>query len=211
MQKEVVILADLWVRLGGVDLTRIRMIPVPGMAVEQDVIDLHDRENRLFELVEGVLVEKPMGFMESRIAVILIAILNAFAEEADLGIVVGADGMMRLAAGLVRIPDVSVLLWQRFPDRRIPREPIPSLAPDLAIEVLSLSNTKAEMDRKITEYFTAGAQSVWLVDPVALSIRTFRSPSESTLYTGDDCVSVEDVLPGFTITPADLFRRAGIS
>jgi Uma2 family endonuclease len=148
-----------------VPLDRIRFLPAPGTACEQDVINLHDRENRLFELVEGVLVEKPMGFLESRIAAFLIRLLDVFTEDMDLGIVVGADGMMRIAAGLVRMPDVSVLLWDRLPGRRIPTEPIPSLAPDLAVEVLSVSNTSAEIDRKISEYFAAGCRCAWVVDP----------------------------------------------
>src|SRR5688500_13960757 len=79
--EEIVTLADLLVRLGGVPLDRIRFRPTPGTAVEQDVIDLHDRENRLFELVDGVLVEKPMGYMESRIAALIIQLLGSFVEE----------------------------------------------------------------------------------------------------------------------------------
>src|SRR5207244_3561876 len=112
-KEEIVTLADLLTRLGGVPLDRIRFRPAPGTAVEQDVIDLNDRENRLFELVEGVLVEKPMGFLESRLAALILRLLDTYAEEHDLGIVVGADGMMRIAVGLVRIPDVSVILWER--------------------------------------------------------------------------------------------------
>src|SRR2546426_10923018 len=103
-------LADMVSRLGGVPLDRILYKPAPGTAVEQDVIDFHDRENRLCELVDGVLVEKPMGFLESRVAAFLIKVIDTFVEEHDLGIVAGADGMMRLAVGLVRIPDVSVVL-----------------------------------------------------------------------------------------------------
>ena len=208
---EMMTMTDLLARLGGVPLDRIRFRPAPGTAVEQDVVDLHDRENRLFELVEGVLVEKPMGFLESRVAALLIQVLGAFVEEGGLGIVAGADGMMRLAAGLVRIPDVSVVLWERLPGRQIPREPIPSLAPDLAIEVLSASNTPAEMDRKISEYFAAGSQCVWIVDPVNRSIRTYVSPATSLMLIGDDVVTAESVLPGFRITVSEVFKRAGIS
>src|SRR5688572_1137088 len=107
-QKEILTLADLLTRLGSVPPDRIRFQPTPGTAVEQDVIELHDRENRLFELVDGVLIEKPMGFQESRIAALIIQVVGQFVEQNDLGIVAGADGMMRIATGLVRIPDVSV-------------------------------------------------------------------------------------------------------
>ena len=78
-----------------------------------------------------------------------------FVEPRNLGLVSGADGSVRLFPGLVRMPDVAFASWDRFPDRKIPKEPIPSLAPDLVIEVLSESNTKAEMERKRGEYFSS--------------------------------------------------------
>jgi Uma2 family endonuclease len=207
---KIVTLADLLARLGGVPLDRIRFHPAPGTAVEADVIALHDRENRLCELVEGVLVEKPMGFLEARVAALLIQVLGAFVESAELGIVAGADGMMRISAGLVRIPDVSVILWQRLPDRKIPSEPIPTLAPDLAIEVLSASNTSAEMRRKTEEYFDAGSACVWIVDPARRTVSVYTSALDVSVLQSEGMVTAELVLPGFGITVADIFRRAGL-
>src|SRR5690348_10027749 len=93
----------------------------------------------------------------------------------SLGLVAGSDGMMRIATGLVRMPDVSVVLWERLPDHKVPSEPIPSLAPDLAVEVLSPSNTSAEMNRKIAEYFDAGCRSVWIVDPSTRTVHVYES------------------------------------
>ena len=58
-------IADLLHRLGGIPARRVRLVPTPGTATEQDVIKIHDRTNRLCELVDGVLVEKVMGFDES--------------------------------------------------------------------------------------------------------------------------------------------------
>jgi hypothetical protein len=54
--------ADLLERLGGIPARRVRLRPTPGTATEQDVIEVHDREKKLCELVDGVLVEKVMGF-----------------------------------------------------------------------------------------------------------------------------------------------------
>lgn len=56
-----VTIADVWERVGRVPLHRIRMKPPPGYATEQDVTKIHDREDRLYELIDGVLVEKIMG------------------------------------------------------------------------------------------------------------------------------------------------------
>ncbi len=198
-------LADLVESLGGIGLERIRMSPSPGTATEQDVIDIEARENRLFELVDGVLVEKVMGYRESLLAIFLAARLSDFAMQNKLGLVTGSDGMMRLFPGLVRIPDVAFAAWSRFPDGRVPTEPIPDIAPDLAVEVLSRSNTTAEMTRKTREYFDAGTRLVWLVDPDSRCVDVFSSVEKSSRLSEDAILAGAEVLPGFELPVKDLF------
>ena len=200
--------ADLLEALGGIPADRIRLQPPPGTATEQDVIEIHDRENRLCELVDGVLVEKAMGFYESRLAVVLCHLLENFLERHSLGILVGADGMMRLAPGLVRIPDVSFVSWDRLPNRQVPREPIPDLVPDLTIEVLSRSNTEAEMARKLREYFAAGVRCVWLLDPKPRTMRVFASADDCVLLSEKETLDGGEVLAGFSLPLQELFERA---
>jgi len=154
-------LADLLEQLGGITPDRVRFRPAPGTATEEDVLAIrHSPERRLCEVVDGVLVEKAMGFRKSYLALVLASILWAFVEPRRLGLVVGADGMMRLMTGLVRIPDVAFISWDRLPNRRVPTEPLPDVAPNLAVEVLSTSNTPREMVRKRQEYFAAEVQVV---------------------------------------------------
>src|SRR5262249_45817062 len=83
-------------QLGRIDPRRVRLRPPPGEATEKDVLALLDRENRLFELVDGILVEKVMGLKESALAMPLGRRMGNFVEEFDLGIVTGADGTLRL-------------------------------------------------------------------------------------------------------------------
>lgn len=197
----------------GVPSERILFHPPPGTATEQDVLDLDAHEGRLVELVDGVLVEKTMGFEESLIAGAILYFLRDFVIPSNLGVVSGADGMIRLFPGTVRIPDVAYVGWDRFPDGKLTGEPIPSLAPDLAVEVLSRSNTPQEMDRKRHEYFDAGTRLVWLVAPAERTVTVFRSASSSELLTAADTLNADDVLPGFSLSLADLFseldRQAG--
>ncbi len=200
--------ADLLERLGSVPANRVRLHPHPGTATVQDVITIEARENRLCELVDGVLVEKPMGFYESRLAIALSYFLEDFLTLHNLGIVAGADGMIRLAPRLVRIPDVSFISWKRLPKRKIPREPVPHLVPDLAVEVLSESNTEAEMKRKIREYFDAGVQLVWLIDPETRTAEVYTAPDQSTLLREKQFLDGGTVLPGFRLLIRKLFVRA---
>jgi Uma2 family endonuclease len=197
--------ADLLARFGPILVTRIRTDPAPGTATEADVIEIHDRENRLYELVDGVLVEKTVGYSESYLASFLSHLLNAFIIPRKLGIVAGADGMMRLAAGLVRIPDVSFVSWDRLPDGQVPREPIPDLAPDLAIEVLSESNTRKEMDEKLRDYFTAGVRLVWYVDPPARTVTVYTNPQQPMVLHEGETLDGGAVLPGFSLPLRGLF------
>lgn len=202
-------LADLLDRLGGIPLKRILFHPAPGTATEADVLRRPNGEKRLFELVDGVLVEKPMGFYEARLAAILIYLLERFLDQHDLGIVLGADATLRLAPGLVRVPDVCFISWDRFPNRELPPEPIPDLAPDLAVEVLSAGNTDAEMERKLREYFAAGARLVWYVEPSERAVRVYTSPTDLRRLTEQETLDGGRVLPGFALKIGDWFDRAG--
>lgn len=113
--------------------------------------------------------------------------------------------MMRLFPGLVRIPDVAFASWSRLPGRTVPTEPIPDLVPDLAVEVLSVSNTPREMERKLGEYFAAGVCLVWLIDPRQRTVQVFDAPSTSRTLQASDHLDGGSVLPGLAIPVADLF------
>jgi len=198
-------LAELVDDLGGIPLHRILMRPHPGEATEADVIAIQERENRLCELIDGVLVEKTMGLRESCLAAVLIGLLRAFVAPRQLGIVTAPDGAMRLFPGQVRIPDVAFVSGKRLPGGRMPREPIPDLVPDLAIEVLSESNSKAEMARKRVDYFGSGVLAVWEVDPESRTVAVFDSPDRFTTLNVADTLEGAPVLPGFLLPIRDLF------
>lgn len=199
--------ADLLARFGPIQHGRIRQTPPPGLATEQDVIEIHDREGRLYELIDGVLVEKAMGIQESFLAGLLIRLLGEFVSRHDLGFVLGADGMARLAPGLVRIPDVSFVSWKRVPDKRVPRTPMLGFGPDLAVEVLSPSNTPQEMERKLNDYFRAKVQVVWYVDPRQRTVEVFTGVGRSTLLREEHTLTGNPLLPGFTLALRDLFAQ----
>ena len=198
---------DLAARFGPIPLHRIRNNPPPGTAREEDVVEIHDREDRLCELVDGVLVEKDMGTYEAYLAVLLGRLVGNFVAEHKFGIVLGPDGMMRLAPGLVRIPDVSFISWDRLPGGRVPRAAIAALAPDLAVEVISRGNTAEEMKSKLSEYFAAGVRLVWYVYPTPREVFVYSSPERHTVLGEQDCLSGGDVLPGFSLPLREFFAE----
>ncbi len=194
-------------RFGPLPVSRLRYDPPPGTATEEGVIALERQDNRLFELVDGVLLEKTRGFYESFLAMRLVQLLLNFVSQKALGIVTGPDGIVRLAPGLVRIPDVSFVSWDRLPGRRVPRQPIPTLAPDLAVEVLSEGNTSREMAHKLHDYFTAGVRLVWYVDPALQEVQVYTSPEQRTVLTPADTLQGGEVFPGFRLPVEQIFAE----
>ena len=202
-------LADLMEQLGNVPLERIRLHPFPGTATVEDVLRLCDREpKRLCELVDGVLVEKVMGHQESRLAARLLQLLQNYLDEHDLGIAAGADGPHQILFDQVRFPDVAFIAYDRIPEGADPATPVPDWIPSLAVEVLSAGNTKAEMTRKLRDYFEAGVELVWYVDPSDRTVRVYHSPEAVVTLTEADDLDGEQLLPGFRLSIRDWFDRA---
>jgi Uma2 family endonuclease len=200
-------LADALKQLGDIPARRVRLHPAPGTATERDLLAVLDHTNRLCELVDRTLVEKPMGTLESCLTGELIRLLGNFVVERDLGIVTAPDGSLRLMPGLVRIPDVAFISWKQLPNRKYPNQPIASLIPELAVEVLSENNTAAEMERKRKEYFLAGTQIVWLIDPAARSVEVYTAPDEFVRLNEEDVLEGGVILPGFRLPLRQLFAR----
>src|SRR4051812_3423375 len=168
--------ADLIRRLGDISPERILLMPPPGTATEDDLIRLLDgADKRLVELIDGVLVEKAMGTREGFLANFISRRIGDFAEENDLGLTAGGDSPFRLRLGLVRLPDVSFVSWDRIPGDEFPDDAIAGLVPDLAVEVLSKSNTIAEIELKLDHYFKAGVRLAWVVDPRAKTAECYSS------------------------------------
>ena len=199
-------LGELLKQLGGIPLERVRMRPPPGTATERDVLEVDAHENRFCELVDGVLVEKGMGYWESVVAYAIGRILSEFVDAHDLGVVSGEGGMLKLAPGLVRIPDVGFVSTDRISEIS-QKVSIPPVAPDLAVEVLSETNTKKEMARKRREYFEAGTQLVWEVDLNSRTISVYTDVDEVEVLREGQKLTGADVLPGFSMPVAAAFSK----
>ncbi len=198
---------DLQVHLGEIPIHRIRLTPPPGTATEEDVIEAEARTGRPCELIDGTLVEKTVGYIESLLAGAVLAALRQFVTAADLGIVLGEAGALRILSGQVRIPDTCFVAWQRFPGGVLPDVSIPPVAPDLAVEILSPSNTEGEMRRKLRDYFSAGVRLVWFIDWRTRSAQVFTAPDRCETLGQDGVLDGRDVLPGFRIALSDLFAE----
>lgn len=163
-------------------------------------------ERFVTELVRGRIVREPRpARLHGRIQIRLGHALDAWAEGHGTAEVTSESGyILSERPATVRGPDVAVVVdpppvgdepggWTRG-------------APDVAVEVLSPSDTSSGIQQKTLDYLEAGARLVWIVDPAARTVTAFRSDGSASLLRGDGILSGEDVLPGFTLTLERLFR-----
>jgi Uma2 family endonuclease len=200
-------LDSLQAHLGGVPLNRIRLFPPPGRATDDDAAAIRRSEGVLCEVVDGVLVEKTMGWKESAIAGYLLFLLNEFLARNRLGVALAPDGPVRTPGGKTRLPDVSYVSWERLPPEAEDQNVCP-VVPDLAVEVLSEGNTSEEIEDKLQEYFSGGAKLAWVVDRRQRNVAVYRSPGDFALVAEDGILSGGEVLPGFQVSVAELLASA---
>lgn len=207
-------LAEVLARVGDVPAERVLPYPAPGTATEFDLLDISVTGDRTCELVDGILVEKPMGARESYLAIWITLLIDRFQHTDDIGAFLGEAGPVRFKVGLVREPDVSFVRWDSLDDPAQIQEPdgaFLEVAPDLAVEVLSPSNTQKEMAIKLTEYAKAGVRLVWYVDPDRKEVTVYpkgRERGKKVVGLGG-VLDGGDVLPGFTLPVAKIFEKRG--
>lgn len=201
--------ADLFERLGGIPADRVLMHPPPGLATEEDLIRLLDGpEKRICELIDGVLVEKAMETSEGLFSLYLARKIGNHAEDNDLGLTFGGDSPFRLRLNLVRFPDISFVTWGHIPGGEFPDDAVSKIVPDLAVEVLSRSNTLAEIELKLDHYFEAGVRLAWVIDPRKKKARIYTTRSRmQEIGIGEELVGGK-ILPGFRLPLADVFDSA---
>ena len=201
---------DLVERLGNVPLERIRLRPPPGTATEKDVLAAErEPRKRLCELIDGVLVEKPTGTREALIASLLGYFLWEYVRPRGCGVVLGADGMLRIFPGRVRIPDVSFIASERLPKGELPDDAIAEIAPNLAVEILSRSNTGKEIELKLRDYFQSGAELAWVIQPKTRTADVYTPAEEKRHLSKNQSLDGGSVLPGFKLPLKTLFASPG--
>jgi Uma2 family endonuclease len=160
-----------------------------------------------YELVRGELVRLPMSsHQSSRIAIRIASRLEQFVGPRALGNVAGADGAFILMRDpyTVRIPDVSFVRAERLPPADA-WEKFLELAPDLAVEVVSPSDSANDVQEKVREYLDAGVRLIWVVHPMQRTVTVYAADRTARLLYEDDTLDGGEVVPGFSIPVADVF------
>ncbi len=176
------------------------------MMTVDDLYGLPD-DGRKYELQAGLLVSEPLpGMRHGRVACCLAEVLGAHVRLQRLGVVIINDSgfILSRSPDTVRGPDVSFISRERFEAVGDIVTAFPG-APDLAVEVLSPSNSPAAIHAKVADYLAAGTQCVWVIDTEAETVAVYRSLLSPGTLAADDVLDGGDVVPGFQTTVAQLF------
>jgi Uma2 family endonuclease len=166
-------------------------------------------EDVLYEVVDDQVVElAPMGAYEVWIATALVARLAAFARQHQLGRAVQEMLFdLTAATGRKRRPDVAFVSFDRWPlQRRIPRTEAWEVVPNLAVEVVSRTDSVDHMVDKVAEYFHAGVERVWVVFPSQEQVYVYDSPTSVRILVRTDELSGDPILPSFRLPLVELFE-----
>jgi Uma2 family endonuclease len=178
--------------------------------VNQGVVLTPD-EDVLYEVVDDQVVElAPMGAYEVRLATLLAARIETFAQQHQLGRALQEMLFdLTVATGRKRRPDVAFVSFDRWPlTRRIPRTEAWEVVPNLAVEVVSRSDSVDYIVDKVAEYFHAGVERVWVVFPSQEQVYVYDSPTSVRILTRTDELSGDPILPRFRLPLVELFEDA---
>jgi Uma2 family endonuclease len=173
--------------------------------------ELPENADRHFELIDGEIAEKEVaGIQSSSVAMRIGFLLTLFLEQnlgqdgELLGTLTDAQGSYALNSSTALMPDIGFISKARMPVATVSAAPT---APDLAVEVLSPSDRLRAMRLKADRYLANGTRIVWLVIPKTRQIEVYDGDADPVVLTGDDVLTGGAVLPGFSCTVADVFRR----
>ena len=164
------------------------------------------RSDGRYELVRGDVIElAPANDEHGEISINIGTAFNNYSRQSGVGRTRSETGYrLEQNPDTVRGPDISFVLLPRGPEVTLTRRFVAG-APDIAVEVVSPSNTAAGMAHKVTEYLAAGSQRVWVTYATTRSVVVHRADGTTITYTGDDVITDEELLPGFSLPLAEIF------
>ena len=159
------------------------------------------------ELVRGELrVTPPAGGPHGAVAGNLLGLLMAYVTPLGVGRVFpDGTGYQLSLPHTVRVPDASFVRAERLPEGGI-GPGLLKLAPDLAVEVLSPSETASALEEKLADYMTAGTPLMWVIDPIRRTVMIVTSAAPVRWLREGDTLEGGEVLPGFSCQVVELFE-----
>ena len=158
-----------------------------------------------YELIEGeVFAMPPTGLSHGFVSRRVVSQLGDFADQHQLGDVVGAETGFQLSETTVRAADAAFISNEKLATVTDPEKFAP-FAPDLAVEIVSPNESAYEIRQKVRAYLEAGTALVWVIYPDSREVIVHYPDGTAKTASEDGTLDGGDVLPGLAIRVADLF------
>lgn len=149
----------------------------------------------------------PAGFDHGNLINRLVVAIGVVVYARQLGELSDGQTGFRLSNGDLFSPDISFITAARVAGHKQRQRASTFFqgAPDLAIEVLSPSDTIGTLENKLAQLFNDGTQLAWVFHPGAQTVHVYHSPVPDKILTRSDTLDGEGLIPGFSLPLAQIF------
>lgn len=173
---------------------------------DEEFMSLPD-EGSKYEVADGELVVSNTGMEHGDIGAFLAGSLLLYVRAKKLGVVCDSSTGFRMKSGNIRSPDVSFMSKDRLQGLKRPLRMLFQGSPDLAVEILSPTDTVEGVHTKIVEYFENETCLLWVINPEEQFALVYHTPQPDLLLRGNDCLDGENVVPDFSLAVSELFAE----
>ena len=179
-------------------------MPTKTLLTADDLERMPQDDTVRLELDRGELISMPpAGGDHGEVGIQIAALVTIHVRAHKLGRTYNSDTGFRLSPDTVRAPDFAFIRSDRAPKGRTPG--FVPMAPDLAVEVFSPSDSPAQLMRKIKQYLAAGTHTVWVVYPEQKQIHVLEASGADRILNAADTLDCPELLPGFSVPVESLF------
>jgi len=173
----------------------------------KDFVEQPANSEKIFELINGEIVEVPNNPLASEIAFLVGFLIRTFLVQNNIDAHITVDGGGYFVDGNAFAPDVAYISYER--QAQLENDGFNPLPPELAVEVISKphsSKEQAELRRKLVHYMRANVV-IWIVDYAVRQVEVHMPGQDVQIYNEEDSVPGGEVLPGFEMPVKDIFPK----
>lgn len=174
-----------------------------------DFIQQPQNIDRVFELIDGEIVEKMPSFgYSSGLGARMTTFVGMYLLKHDIAHMTDAQGGYEIDDGNALAPDIGVILKSRLPE--LPHDSYVPVRPDLVVEVVSVPDLKDpenRIEKKLQRYINAGVPLIWYLFPEREQAEVHKKGEPKQIMGLDDTLGGGEVLPGFTLSVRKMFGK----
>jgi Uma2 family endonuclease len=171
----------------------------------EEFLDLPEKPGSFQELLNGRLIEMAAPrFDHAAVQGMVAHVLLTLLERTFPHLVLGTHTGFVLSAETVQSPDVVLIRRESYRSMETKGGALVG-PPELAVEIVSPSESAQDLDDKVSAYLAAGTKTVWVVWPRTRHVFVHHQNGDVRNAAIGGFLDAPDVLPGASIPVASIF------